>query len=265
MLSIANKAESVVRQNKMETHIFISHASEDKASFARPLAKELESRGLKVWFDETSIYVGDSLRGAIDRGLATCDFGVVILSPVFFQRRWTQLELDALVSLEASRGQCILPVWHEITYEELYQNSPLLASRVGVSSSLGVAKVADYLIRAMYRSPSYDNTLLQSFGRISGRYYDLRIPCLGVFWPYFNNYYAVTHYTGWSNSKARPDAEPYVKPGDIVKPGTVICSIDGLGGIPEVETPVGGVFVKYLLEPGDPVEYYQPVARIRVD
>ena len=46
---------------------FISHASEDKEGFVRPLAQALEARDVSVWFDEFTLTVGDSLRRSIDR------------------------------------------------------------------------------------------------------------------------------------------------------------------------------------------------------
>jgi hypothetical protein len=42
--------------------VFISHANEDKDDIARPLAEKLKALGLKVWFDEYSLKLGDSLR-----------------------------------------------------------------------------------------------------------------------------------------------------------------------------------------------------------
>ena len=44
-----------------EWDVFLSHASEDKADFASPLANELTSRNVKVWFDQFSLDWGDSL------------------------------------------------------------------------------------------------------------------------------------------------------------------------------------------------------------
>ncbi len=63
--------------------LFISHASEDKDEIARPLADQLVEAGLKVWFDEYELTVGDSLRRSIDQGLAQSRFGVVILKRTF--------------------------------------------------------------------------------------------------------------------------------------------------------------------------------------
>jgi len=65
----------------MDWDLFISHASEDKDDVARPLADKFIELGLKVWYDEYTLTVGDSLRRSIDRGLAGCRYGLVILSP----------------------------------------------------------------------------------------------------------------------------------------------------------------------------------------
>ena len=86
--------------------VFVSHASEDKEALARPLAEGLRARGLKVWFDEFTFTVGDSLRRSIDRGLAHC-----IISPDFLRKK----ELDGLVAREVDGVKVILPVWHGIT------------------------------------------------------------------------------------------------------------------------------------------------------
>jgi hypothetical protein len=90
--------------------VFICHASEDKAVVASPLAAELRRRGTRVWIDETELMIGDSLRRAIDSGLTKCRFGVVILSPSFFKKEWTQWELDGLAQREMIGGRrLILP------------------------------------------------------------------------------------------------------------------------------------------------------------
>ena len=66
--------------------VFISHTSEDKDEVVRPLATALRDAGLKVWYDEFELRIGDSLRRKIDKGLASSRFGVVVLSQDFFGR-----------------------------------------------------------------------------------------------------------------------------------------------------------------------------------
>lgn len=51
-----------------EWDAFISHANEDKEAFVSALASELESAGLKVWYDNATLTMGDSLREKIDEG-----------------------------------------------------------------------------------------------------------------------------------------------------------------------------------------------------
>jgi hypothetical protein len=129
--------------------VFISHAHEDKSALAAPLATELRERGLRVWYDEFALMVGDSLRRSIDRGLARSRFGIVILSPRFFQKEWPQKELDGLVARESQGQKVILPVWHDITADAIRRYSPMLADRVGVPSSFGIAGITDALVKAI--------------------------------------------------------------------------------------------------------------------
>src|SRR6266508_214308 len=99
---------------------FICHASEDKDGFVRPLAERLRAERVEVWYDEFSLNVGDSLRRSIDRGLSQSRFGIVVLSPGFFGKRWSQWELDGFVARQNSGdSDVILPVWHRLQREDV--------------------------------------------------------------------------------------------------------------------------------------------------
>jgi hypothetical protein len=122
--------------------VFISHASEDKGRVARPLAEALTSLGLQVWYDETTLRVGNSLRREIDRGLASASYGVVVLSPSFFRKSWPQKELDGLVSREELGVEIILPVWYKVSQSDIRRHSPTLADKLGIQytgDALGAA------------------------------------------------------------------------------------------------------------------------------
>lgn len=127
--------------------VFLSHASEDKDSIARPLKEALEARGVSVWFDEIKIKVGQSIRLEIEKGITNARFGVVILSPSFFAKQWTQTELDALFSRKAASGKdTILPVWHKLTKDEVLAQSPLLAGIRGLNTAVStVDEIADQI------------------------------------------------------------------------------------------------------------------------
>ncbi|NHB56670.1 TIR domain-containing protein [Acinetobacter sp. 194] len=114
---------------------FISHASEDKEEFVKPLAETLESMGIRVWYDEFSLKVGDSLTKSIDQGLINSKFGVIVLSKAFMKKQWTNYEFKSLVSREMHHGEkVILPIWHEISKNDVMAFSPHLADKVALNS-----------------------------------------------------------------------------------------------------------------------------------
>jgi hypothetical protein len=115
---------------------FISHASEDKESFVRPLAEKLIDLGLNVWYDEFKLKIGDSLRRSIDNGLKNSKFGIVVLSSSFFAKNWTQYELDGLVTKEMNGVKVILPIWHKVSKDEVVSYSPTLADKVALNTSI---------------------------------------------------------------------------------------------------------------------------------
>ncbi|MGE5363964.1 MAG: acetyl-CoA carboxylase biotin carboxyl carrier protein [Bacteroidota bacterium] len=61
-----------------------------------------------------------------------------------------------------------------------------------------------------------------------------------------------------------PDAESFVKVGDTVTAGTVLCIIEAMKLMNEIESDVNGRIVKILVENGKPVEYNQPLFLIEV-
>ncbi|MCS7074826.1 MAG: acetyl-CoA carboxylase biotin carboxyl carrier protein [Bacteroidia bacterium] len=56
-----------------------------------------------------------------------------------------------------------------------------------------------------------------------------------------------------------PDKEPFVKVGDIVSKGDVLCIIEAMKLFNEIESEVSGKIVKILIENAKPVEYDQPL------
>ena len=130
-----------------EYDVFISHAGEDKDDVVRPLAYALVDGGLKVWFDEFELKIGDSLRRKIDAGLAKSRFGVVVLSRSFFRKGWPNYELDGLVTRAVTGEQVILPIWHDITKQELVEYSPSLADKVArTTGTHTIEEIADDIV-----------------------------------------------------------------------------------------------------------------------
>src|SRR5690348_855954 len=60
-----------------------------------------------------------------------------------------------------------------------------------------------------------------------------------------------------------PGSPPFVKPGDKVEAGQVLCIIEAMKLMNEIEADLGGEIVKRLVNNGQPVEYGQPLFSIR--
>ena len=114
---------------------FICHASEDKESIARPLRDALWEIGIYAWLDESEVRLGDSIRNKIDQGLATCKSATVILSRPFFEKHWTQYELDGIFQRQVPGEILLFPIRHGITTEEIRSHSPSLSDKISWSSS----------------------------------------------------------------------------------------------------------------------------------
>lgn len=59
--------------------------------------------------------------------------------------------------------------------------------------------------------------------------------------------------------KPSPDKEPFVKVGDRVEKGQVVCVIEAMKLFNEIESEVSGVISKILADDSSPVEYDQPL------
>jgi hypothetical protein len=123
--------------------VFISHATEDKDTVARPLRDALTKLGITVWLDEAQMRIGHSLRRKIDDGIRSSRFGVVILSDSFFRKGWTNHELDGLATRTVAGEQSLLPIWHDLTPDEVMAYSPSLADKVAMNTSeCGIEDIA---------------------------------------------------------------------------------------------------------------------------
>ncbi|HHQ4482285.1 toll/interleukin-1 receptor domain-containing protein [Aeromonas veronii] len=142
--------ESDEPPEKIGYDAFISHASEDKDDFVRPLAGILKEYGFRIWYDEFELEIGDSLRESIDKGLVTSRYGIVVLSPKFLDKNWTKYELNSLVAREIEGKKVILPIWHNVTKKQVMQYSPMLADKLALSSeNMAINEIAKKVCRAL--------------------------------------------------------------------------------------------------------------------
>jgi hypothetical protein len=76
--------------------IFISHPSEDKATFVDPLARRLKELAVRVWYDRFVLIPGDRLSEKIAEGLAQSRCGLLVISPAFIGKPWPRYEMSGL-------------------------------------------------------------------------------------------------------------------------------------------------------------------------
>ena len=115
--------------------VFLSHASEDKDDVARPLALRLQELGLRVWFDEFELRIGDNLVAKLNAGINGSRSGILVLSKDFFDKNWTRYELDTLENLWVTQNRVLFPVWHNITVEEIRSFRASLANIYALSTA----------------------------------------------------------------------------------------------------------------------------------
>lgn len=92
----------------------------------------LKEKGLKVWYDEFEMKIGDNLRRKIDKGLVNSRFGIVVVSKSFINKGWTNYEFDGIIIKAVSGEQIMLPIWHNITKKEIidYNNKDVILCRI---------------------------------------------------------------------------------------------------------------------------------------
>lgn len=137
--------------------VFISHASEDKEDFIKELAKTLSLLGVKVWYDEFTLKIGDSLSKSIDYGLKNSDYGIIVISHNFIKKGWTEYELRSLINKEIGYKKIILPIWHKITKQEVKNFSPFLADKFALNTTNNSIKEIVIKLVEVIRPDIHDN------------------------------------------------------------------------------------------------------------
>lgn len=127
------KVEELAEQRPDLRDVFLCHAWNDRKEAAKQLHDLLEARGVKVWFSEKDAGLGLPLMRTIDKGLANSRVGIVLVTPALLKG----LPNEGIADKELSvllRGQRLIPVLHDTTFEALNDVSPMLASRTGLNT-----------------------------------------------------------------------------------------------------------------------------------
>lgn len=142
-----------IKKGEFTYDVFLSHASEDKDDVARPLAIALQEHGLRVWYDEFELRIGDNLVAKLNAGINGSRFGIIVLSKAFFAKQWTIHELNMLEFLWVTENHIIFPVWHNITLEEIWAYRAWLATIIGLRTDMyTIEEIADEIYDAILAS-----------------------------------------------------------------------------------------------------------------
>lgn len=115
--------------------VFISHANKDKLTFIDELYNSLDDLGINIFYDKKSLEWGDKWKDRILDGVKQSEFAIIVISENFFDREWTEKELNEFLNRQNQNGQkIILPVVHNITMEQLRDKYPSIAEIQAINS-----------------------------------------------------------------------------------------------------------------------------------
>ena len=111
--------------------VFVSHSSTDKINYVDDLVKEIRSLGISVFYDTDVISWGDNLKAKIDSGLKNCKLAVIVISPSYFDREWTEYEIQKLLDRQdAEKSKLIMPILYHVDKKEFLEHYPSLENVV---------------------------------------------------------------------------------------------------------------------------------------
>jgi len=123
------------RGEKRPNDVFILHVPEDKA-VVRAFAFALRKKGLKVAYDDFELVKGDSAHKKVNAGMGSSRFGVAVISRPFVMQGWVTGGVGGLAVRPLSGKQSLMPLWHDITRNEVLEFCADIADLVGCHTGI---------------------------------------------------------------------------------------------------------------------------------
>jgi len=155
---------------------FLSYASEDE-DFAKELVGALKSNGFNIWYAPLNLTIGDKLLDSIEKGLNNSSSGILLISPEYLKKGWTNYEMDILIRQNIESNKTVLPIWHNVDKKQVEQKHTGLAGIVAINTQIGFRNLTLKLIEVLsrqaptigiipgYESPAY--RFLEGTGEIT--------------------------------------------------------------------------------------------------
>ncbi len=150
-------------------------------------------------------------------------------------RELIQCVVDSgIAELEVQRGEDRVKIRRGATAEEIVISGAAAAPTVPAASAVATAV------------PTAPSEPVAPVAVSEDEFAPIKSPIVGTFY-----------------SAASPDSPLFVKVGDIIKPGQVLCIVESMKLMNEIEAEVSGTVMKCLVENGSPVEYGQAMFLIK--
>lgn len=131
----ADIKQSVKQKDIIDYDVFLSHSNLDKKIFVSELSNKLEEKGLKVFEDVKVFKIGQSQTDMMNMGILNSRFVVIFLSPNFIRSGWSEYEFKSFLNREINEKKIIiLPIWHNVSYEEVRDYNPVLVDKFALDS-----------------------------------------------------------------------------------------------------------------------------------
>lgn len=132
----ANTKKDDDRKTLKMYDVFISHANKDKEQYVDELKESLEKLCINIFYDKDTLEWGDKWKDRIIEGVEKAEFAIIVISDNFFDREWTEKELNDFLARQNASGQkIILPILHNITVQQLQKKYPAVADIQAIDSS----------------------------------------------------------------------------------------------------------------------------------
>ncbi|MEL6625617.1 MAG: TIR domain-containing protein [Bacteroidota bacterium] len=153
--SILYLLEQLSEKDLYTFDFFISYVARDFYSYDGPnvaeqLIQKLELGGAKVWVDKNEILVGESISEKINEGIRNARHAVIVISPAYLELDFRSPKVRPLFQSQIKdRTQRFIPVYYNLSLEEILNNFPLMADYKSIhisdeeSVELAVKEITD--------------------------------------------------------------------------------------------------------------------------
>jgi len=143
----------------MKYDLFISHDVKDRSGFTTQLVLGLKQSGLKVWYSSHDLKPGDDLPTEIKWAMDNSRFGLPIFTSNYMESNWGMQEFNYLMIKEKiEKRKVIIPIWHNITLNEIIRKMPMEANRFAINSNKGIDRVVQNVNITIRKQLSLENS-----------------------------------------------------------------------------------------------------------